>query len=96
MIQMLVTDFQETNLPLTRAAVMINGLGGTTVLELLIIAGHVRKFLDEQRIPVVYQTVGQFATSLDMAGFSITISQLDNELQPLLAAKCQSFCYTKP
>jgi dihydroxyacetone kinase len=96
MMEMLVTEFQETSLPLTRAAVMINGLGSTTVLELLIVAGHVRKCLDGHSLPVVYQTVGQFATSLDMAGFSISITELDNELEPLLTAKCRSFCYTRP
>ncbi len=96
MMEMLVADFQETNLPLTRAAVMINGLGGTTVIELLVIAGSVKKFLDEHSITIVQQTVGQFATSLDMAGFSVSISQLDEELESLLDAKCQSLCYTKP
>jgi phosphoenolpyruvate---glycerone phosphotransferase subunit DhaK len=96
MMEMLLADFQDTNLPLTRAAVMINGLGSTSVLELLTISGHVRKFLDGQSVPVVYQTVGQFATSLDMAGFSISISQLDTELEPLLAAKCKSLCFTRP
>jgi phosphoenolpyruvate---glycerone phosphotransferase subunit DhaK len=96
MMEMLVADFQETNLPLTRAAVMINGLGGTTVIELLVIAGRVKKFLDKHSITIVQQTVGQFATSLDMAGFSVSISQLDEELESLLDAKCQSLCYTKP
>ena len=95
MMEMLAVDFQETNLPLTRAAVMVNGLGGTTVIELLVIAGQVRRFLSEHSISVAHQTVGQFATSLDMAGFSISISQLDEELEPLLDAKCQSLCYTK-
>jgi dihydroxyacetone kinase len=96
MMGMLVADFKETNLPLTRAAVMVNGLGGTTVIELLVIAGQARKFLSEHSISVVLQTVGQFATSLDMAGFSISISQVDEELEPLLNAKCQSLCYSQP
>ena len=96
MMEMLATDFQQTNLPLTRAAVMVNGLGSTTVLELLIVAGQVRKFLNHHSVPVAYQTVGQFATSLDMAGFSISITQLDHELEPLLNAPCRSLCFTKP
>ena len=96
MMEMLVTDFQQTSLPLTRAAVMVNGLGSTTVLELLIVAGQVRKFLDQHAVPVAYQTVGQFATSLDMAGFSISITQLDHELEPLLTVPCRSLCFTKP
>jgi dihydroxyacetone kinase-like protein len=96
MMEMLVADFQQTNLPLTRAAIMVNGLGGTTVLELLIVTGHVRKFLDQHSVQVAYQTVGQFATSLDMAGFSISITQLDHELEPLLTTPCRSLCFTKP
>jgi len=39
------------------------------VLELLIVAGQVRKFLDQHSVPVAYQTVGQFATSLDWRDF---------------------------
>lgn len=95
MLEMLVADFEQTKLPLTRAAVMINGLGSTTVLELLAISGQVRKFLDTHAVPVAYQAAGQFATSLDMAGFSITISQLDDELEGLLAAPGRSFCFTR-
>jgi len=95
MMEMLLADFEQSKLPLSRAAIMINGLGSTTVLELLVISGFVRNFLDRHSIPVVHQVVGEFATSLDMAGFSISISQLDEELEPLLFAKCQSFCYTK-
>jgi phosphoenolpyruvate---glycerone phosphotransferase subunit DhaK len=95
MMEMLVADFEQTRLPLARAAAMINGLGSTTVLELLAISGHVRKFLDKHSVPVAYQAAGQFATSLDMAGFSITISHLDDELEPLLAAPCRSFCFTR-
>ena len=95
MMEMLVADFEQTGLPLARAAVMINGLGSTTVLELLSISGHVRSFLVKHSVPVLYQAAGQFATSLDMAGFSITISQLDDELEPLLVAPCRSFCFTK-
>ena len=68
---------------------------GTTVIELPVIAGNVKKFLDEHSISIVQQTVGQFATSLDMEGFSVSISQLDEELESLLDAKCQSFCYTR-
>ena len=96
MMEMLAADFEKTGVPLTRAAVMINGLGSTTVLELLAISGYVRKFLDAHSVGVAYQAAGQFATSLDMAGFSITVSQLDDELEGLLAAPCRSFCFTKP
>jgi dihydroxyacetone kinase len=33
---------------------------------------------------------------LDMAGFSISITEVDDELEPLLSAPCRSLCFTKP
>ena len=74
--------------------VMVNGLGSTTVLELLIVAGQGCDFLDRHSVPVAYQTVGQFATSLDMAGFLFSITEVDHELEPLLSAPCRSLCFT--
>jgi len=41
----------------------------------------------------VFRT-GQFATSLDMAGFSITLTKLDDELEDLLSADAHSFAYS--
>ena len=76
-----------------RAAVMVNGLGGTTVLELLAVAGHTRIYLEKNGIRSPLFRTGQFATSLDMAGFSITLTKLDDELESLLNADARSFAY---
>jgi dihydroxyacetone kinase len=94
MIELLMADFLATQTPLDRVAVMVNALGGTTVLELLAISGHVRRVLEEKGLRIGQFEAGEFATSLDMAGFSITLLPLDEEIEPLLEATCDSFCYT--
>jgi len=94
MIELLIADYSATATPLEQVAVMVNGLGGTTVLELLAVTGHVRKNLQEKGIQLFQFTAGEFATSLDTAGFSITLLPIDNEIEPLLAAACDSFCFT--
>jgi phosphoenolpyruvate---glycerone phosphotransferase subunit DhaK len=95
MIDLLVADYLATQTPLDRVAVMVNALGGTTVLELLTVAGLVRKSLEARSLPVSRFEAGEFATSLDMAGFSITMLPLDKEIEPLLDAGCDSVCYTR-
>jgi dihydroxyacetone kinase len=95
MIDLLVADYLATQTPLDRVAVMVNALGGTTVLEMLTVAGFVRKSLEARSVPVSRFEAGEFATSLDMAGFSITMLPLDEEIEPLLDAGCDSVCYTR-
>jgi dihydroxyacetone kinase len=94
MIDLLISDFQSSGLTPKRVAVMINGLGSTTILELLAIAGYTQEVLNRVNIEPVYFYTGAFATSLDMAGFSITWTALDHELEPLLATDASSFCFS--
>jgi phosphoenolpyruvate---glycerone phosphotransferase subunit DhaK len=95
MVDLLLADFQATQTPLDRVAVMVNALGGTTVLELFVVAGHVRRSLEGKGVKIGRLEAGEFATSLDMAGFSITMLPLDEEIQPLLDARCDSVCYSR-
>ncbi|HEY5742031.1 MAG TPA: dihydroxyacetone kinase subunit DhaK [Terrimicrobiaceae bacterium] len=95
MIDRLLADYQATATPLDRVAVMVNALGGTTVLELLAVAGHVRRNLEGKGIKIARFEAGEFATSLDMAGFSITMLPLDEERETLLNAGCDSLCYSR-
>lgn len=74
-------------------AVLINGLGGTPQLELYICYRKVRKMLEERQIAVGSAHVGEFFTGLEMAGFSVTLMKLDNELKSLLAAPADTPCY---
>ena len=67
-------------------AVLINGLGGTPQLELYIGYRKVKQMLDEREIKVGASYVGEFFTGLEMAGFSVTLMKLDDELKELLAA----------
>ncbi|MDN5331074.1 MAG: phosphoenolpyruvate---glycerone phosphotransferase subunit DhaK [Tepidanaerobacteraceae bacterium] len=67
-------------------AVMINGLGGTPLMELFIMNKKVGQILDGKGIKVFRTYVGEFMTSLEMAGASVTLLKLDDELKSLLSA----------
>jgi dihydroxyacetone kinase-like protein len=70
-------------------AVMVNGLGGTPISELYLVYGHVHEALEERGIKPVRSYVGEYCTSLEMAGMSITLVRLDDELKELLSAPAQ-------
>jgi len=73
--------------------VLINGLGGTPQLELFICYRKVKKILEQKKIKVYKPFVGQFFTALEMAGFSVTLMKLDEELKTLLSAPADTPCY---
>ena len=66
------------------AAILINGLGATSVEELYILCNDVTEILKEKGIKVYKATVGEYATSMEMAGASITICRLNEELKGYL------------
>lgn len=68
-------------------AVLVNGLGETTLIELYIINNRVSEVLANKNIKVYDTIVGNYMTSLDMGGFSITLVKLDDEMKELLKAK---------
>jgi dihydroxyacetone kinase-like protein len=74
-------------------AVLINGLGGTPHLELYICYRKVKEILDKQGIQIGRSYVGEFFTGLEMAGFSVTLTKLDDELRELLAASANTPYY---
>lgn len=67
-------------------AVMINGLGATPLMELYIINRQVQQMLQEKGIKVFNTYVGNYMTSIEMAGCSVTLLKLDQELKELLVA----------
>ena len=67
-------------------AVMVNGMGATPLSELFIANLRVKEILDEKKIRIAKTEVGNFMTSLDMAGFSVTLLKLDDELKGFLNA----------
>ena len=64
-------------------ALMINGLGGTPISELYILYRRAHQRLADQGITVKRSYVGEYCTSLDMAGASITLVKLDDEIEGL-------------
>jgi dihydroxyacetone kinase-like protein len=70
-------------------ALMINGLGGTPVSELYLLYGYAHEQLGKRGIHVRRNYVGNYCTSLDMAGCSITLTRLDDEITGLLAAPAE-------
>jgi dihydroxyacetone kinase-like protein len=66
-------------------AVLVNGLGATPKEELYVVYRRVHQILIEQGISVYHVYSGEFATSMEMAGFSISLIKLDEELKTLLA-----------
>ena len=74
-------------------AVLINGLGATPQLELFICYRKVKQILEQKKIKVYKPFVGQFFTALEMAGFSVTLMKLDEELKTLLSAPADTPCY---
>ncbi len=90
------TDLVETILAdLTIAAgdevaLLVNGLGATTYIELYLLHRKARLLLEERGIRIHHSWVGEYATSLEMAGASITLMKLDAELKPLLDHPCHS------
>jgi dihydroxyacetone kinase-like protein len=67
-------------------AVLVNGLGGTPREELYVVYRRVAQVLKEKGLRVWHVWAGEYATSMEMAGLSISLLRLDDELKRLLAA----------
>lgn len=67
-----------------RVALMINGMGGTPISELYIAYREAALLCEEAGFTVAKNYVGNYCTSLEMAGFSLTLLQLDDEIEGLL------------
>jgi dihydroxyacetone kinase-like protein len=72
-----------------RVALMVNGLGGTPISELYILFRRAHQQLEERGITVGRSYVNEYCTSLDMAGASLTLVRLDDEIERLLAAPAE-------
>ena len=72
-----------------RVALMINGLGGTPVSELYLLYRKAALNCKDKGLEVIRNYVGEYCTSLEMAGASLTLLRLDNELEELLDAPAE-------
>lgn len=72
-----------------RVALMINGLGGTPISELYVLYARAHERAEQAGFTVVRNYVGEYCTSLEMAGASLTLLKLDGELETYLDAPAE-------
>ena len=72
-----------------RVALMVNGLGGTPISELYVLYRRAAQRCEQLGLTVVRNYVGEYCTSLEMAGASLTLLRLDSQLEDLLAAPAE-------
>ncbi len=73
-----------------RVSILINGLGATPLQELYIVNRKISEILNNYKIKKVITYVGEYFTSLEMAGFSITLTKLNDSLEKLILAKADA------
>ncbi len=88
MLEKILGDFDEIDGG--RVAVLVNGLGATTLDEQYIVTRKIDKVLKSRNITVKKYYVGEYATALEMAGVSISVLKLDEELERLLGEPAQT------
>jgi len=82
-----------TDMPLgssDEAIVLVNGFGGTPVMELYVINNRVYDILTEKGVKIYHTMVGDYMTSIEMAGCSITVLKLDAEMKKFFDAKAST------
>jgi phosphoenolpyruvate---glycerone phosphotransferase subunit DhaK len=77
LLEPILADLDFTSGP---AIVMLNGMGGTPLIELYLMYGEVAKIIEKAGITVARNLVGNYITSLEMAGCSVTLLRSDEEL----------------
>ncbi|GAA1680245.1 L-erythrulose kinase [Mycolicibacterium murale] len=78
-----------------RVAVLVNGLGATTPDELYVVFGRVAHRLRDAGMTLVAPVVDELVTSLDMAGLSLSLTYLDDELAELWQAPARTAAFTR-
>ncbi|MFG2983669.1 dihydroxyacetone kinase subunit DhaK, partial [Streptomyces sp. NPDC048258] len=83
-------DLAETGPADRPVLALVNGMGATPLLELYGFHAEVARVLDARAVPVARTLVGNYVTSLDMAGCSVTLCRADEELLRLWDAPVQT------
>jgi len=78
-----------------RVGLILNGLGTVKYEELYVVYRRIAQLLDEQGVVIIEPEVGEFVTSYDMAGVSLTLFWLDDELETYWNAPAHSPAYRK-
>src|ERR671912_2129450 len=78
----------------SEVAVLVNGLGGTKYEEMFVLYNDVSALLDRAGLQPYNPLIGEFVTSLDMTGMSLSLLWLDDDLKALLSATASSPAFT--
>ena len=78
-----------------RVVVLVNSLGATTMMECLIVLRKAAQILEAHGIVLHDAMVGDWVTCQEMAGISLSVTKLDDELTPLWELPCQSVSLTR-
>jgi len=78
-----------------RVAVLISGLGATPLMEQYILYAGVAKYLAEAGLTVAVPLIGNFFTSLEMMGVTLSVLKLDDELERYMKTPCAAIGLTK-
>jgi dihydroxyacetone kinase-like protein len=81
--QLVDAILHDMNLSGGQVLLFVNGMGGTPESELFIVYGHARERLEAAGLEVTRSLVGNYITSLEMQGCSVTVLKLDDELTEL-------------
>ncbi|OMD66518.1 hypothetical protein BSK62_11055 [Paenibacillus odorifer] len=90
MVTSLLDNFQMNDQKQEEVAILINGFGGTPLQELYLLNNSVIRELTAKNKQVFKVFVGNYMTSIDMAGASVTIMKLDETLKKWLSAPCDT------
>lgn len=90
MVEKITADLDYSG---AETAVIVNGLGGTPLMELYILAGEIDQKLRAKNIKPVKYLTGNFMTSLEMAGASMSMLRLDDEMKQYLTAPCDTMAW---
>ena len=79
----------------SEVALMVNGCGGTPLMELYLINNHVNDVLTAKGIRIYKTYVGNYMTSIEQEGFSLTLLRLDDQLKSLLDAPADTIVFPR-
>lgn len=90
MVTSLLEDLKIDGSSKEEVALLVNGFGGTPLQELYLLNNAVTKELSKKNIVINRTFVGNYMTSIDMLGASVSIMKLDEECKELLSHKCDA------
>lgn len=84
LLNRILDDYEDKNCDFV---LMVNGMGQTTEMELFIVNNFVNDYLSDKNINIKKTFLGNYMTSMDMAGFSLTLFKVDDEILKYLEEK---------